>query len=261
MVGLGLQTVSLETSDRTAWITLNRPDSLNAWTPQLARDLLRALDQAGTDPEIRCVVLRGAGRAFSSGADLKAGELGEDVAAALRELYHPVMMRVRTLEQPVIAAVHGAAAGIGCALALAADLVIAAESAFFLFAFANVGLALDGGASVLLSARVGYTRASEIALLADRIPAETAARWGLANRVVADADLDDVVRALAGRIAAGSPGAHAAIKRTLNAAAYQQLAEVMELEADLQQQRAQSADFHEGVAAFLQKRPPAFTGG
>jgi 2-(1,2-epoxy-1,2-dihydrophenyl)acetyl-CoA isomerase len=266
MQGLELETVELRLQERVAWITLNRPEALNAWTPQLAREMIAALDHAAASFDIGAVVIAGAGRGFSSGTDLMhPGLLPEagtkpDVLTLLRDEYNPLITRVRTLPKPVIAAVHGGAVGIGCALALAADLVIAAKSAYFLLAFANIGLALDGGASALLVGRVGHGRASELALLADRIGAEQALGWGLANRVVADDQLLPAAGELAARLAAGPTGAYATIKRTLNAAAYPRLAEILELEATLQQERAESEDFLEGVQAFLQKRPAKFTG-
>lgn len=263
---LQLETVEVKVVERVAWITLNRPDALNAWTRQLGEELLAALDQAAGDPEVRVVVLTGAGRAFSSGADLKEGGVGAtaegkpDVLTPLREVYNPLILRVRTFEKPVIAAVNGLAVGIGWSLALACDLIVAAESAYFLLAFANIGLSVDGGASVSLIARAGHTRAAEMALLAERVSARQALEWGLVNRVAADAELLDAAREIAARLAAGPPGAYAAIKQLLNDAAYEGFAEKLDREAVLQQQRADSADFVEGVLSFLQKRPPQFTG-
>jgi 2-(1,2-epoxy-1,2-dihydrophenyl)acetyl-CoA isomerase len=191
---------------------------------------------------------------------MRTGGDGVDVGTPLREVYHPLILRVRTVPKPVIAAVNGAAVGIGCSLALAADLIIAAQSAYFLMAFVNIGLGLDGGASQSLVARVGHARAFEIAYLGERIAAEKALSWGLVNQVVADNELESSASALAARMAAGPPGSYAAIKRTINERAYAGFAELLDLEATVQQERAESKDFAEGVLAFLQKRPAKFTG-
>lgn len=265
MLDLELETVSLDLQERVAWLTLNRPESLNAFTQQMGRELLSAIEHAGRDPAVRVLVIRGAGRGFSSGADLRQAlswgtDGNPDLLMPLREIFHPLIVRVRTLEKPVLAAVHGGAVGFGCSLALAADVVVAAESSYLLLAFANVGLTLDGGSSALLVGRAGHGRASEMGLLAQRVPAEQALAWGLVNRVVADDQLTAAVAEHAARLAAGAPGSHAATKRALNQAAYPRLAEQLDLEAELQQQRALSADFAEGVRAFLEKRQAQFTG-
>ena len=261
---LNLETVELKRSEGVAWIAMNRPEALNAWTRQLGRELITALDDAAGDAEVRAIVLTGAGRAFSSGADLKAGgELGEngpDVLSPLREIYNPLILRVRTVPKPVIAAVNGPAVGIGCSLALASDLILAAQSAYFLLAFVNIGLGLDGGASQSLVARVGHARAFEIAYLGGRITPEQALGWNMINEVVEDEALTARVTELAQRLAGGPPGSYATIKRTINERAYAGFEELLDLEAVLQQERAESADFTEGVLAFMQKRPPKFTG-
>jgi 2-(1,2-epoxy-1,2-dihydrophenyl)acetyl-CoA isomerase len=262
---LNLDTVDLNVAEGVAWVTLNRPEALNAWTPQLGEELTQALDQAAGDPDVRAIVLTGAGRAFSSGADLKAGGImGEDgkpdVQTPLREIYNPLILRVRTIPKPVIAAVNGPAVGIGCSLALAADLILAARSAYFLMAFVNIGLGLDGGASHTLTARLGHARAFEIAYLGERIPAERALEWGLVNEVHEDSALAPRVRELAAKLAAGPPASYAAIKRTINDRAYDGFEELLDLEARVQQGCAASADFFEGVLAFMQKRPAHFTG-
>jgi 2-(1,2-epoxy-1,2-dihydrophenyl)acetyl-CoA isomerase len=262
---LDLQTVQCRIADGVGVMTLNRPPQLNAWIRRLGDDMLEALDGFASDPAVRAIVVTGAGRAFSSGADLKDSESIRadgtvDVLTPLRESYNPVLMRIRTVDKPVIAAVNGPAAGIGCSLALACDLIVAARSAYFLLAFVNIGLGLDGGASQSLPARVGAARAFEMAYLGERIGAEQALEWGMINRVVEDEALESAVGELAARLAAGAPGSYATIKRTINARAYEGFAELLDLEAVLQQQRTASRDFREAVMAFAQKRAPSFTG-
>lgn len=265
MTTLNLETVQYERGERVATITLNRPEALNAWTKQFGRELSAALDEAAADGDVRAIVLTGAGRAFSSGADLKAERQltsngAPNVQDPLRSVYHPLILRVRTIPKPVIAAVNGPAVGIGCSLALAADLIVAARSAYFLMAFVNIGLGLDGGASQSLVARAGHARAFEIAYLGERIGAERAERWNLINEVVDDDRLMERVDELAARLAAGPPGSYASIKRTINERAYSGFEQLLELEATLQQERAESQDFAEGVLAFVQKRPANFSG-
>jgi 2-(1,2-epoxy-1,2-dihydrophenyl)acetyl-CoA isomerase len=264
-MSLTMETATLKIAGGVAWITLNRPDALNAWTRELGEDLRSALEHAAESSEARAIVLTGAGRAFSSGADLKTdvaltADGKPDVLTPLREVYNPLILRVRTIPKPVLAAVNGPAVGIGFSLALAADLMIAAESAYFLLAFVNIGLGLDGGASAFLSARVGHTRAFELAYLGERLPAARALEWGLVNRVVPDAELEAETGMLASRLAVGPPGSYAMIKQTLNDHLYPRLEQQLDDEAVLQQERAGSRDFMEGALAFMEKRPPAFTG-
>jgi 2-(1,2-epoxy-1,2-dihydrophenyl)acetyl-CoA isomerase len=258
------ETVNLYRRGGELRIELNRPDFLNAWDKQFGRDLGAAVERAAGD-DVRAVVITGAGRAFSSGADLRAGfdptpEGHPDVLTPLRELYHPIVAAVRRLPKPVVAAVNGPAVGIGCSLALACDLVIARESAYFLLAFVNIGLVPDGGASLLVPERAGMARAAEMAMLGERIPARKAVEWGLANRVVADEDFDAEVDALTARLACGPTGAYARIKRQLNAWLMTRMEAQLELEAALQQEAAASEDFREGALAFLERREAAFGG-
>jgi len=261
------ETVNLAVDpDGVATIELNRPQALNAWTQQFGLELRAALERAGADEAVRAVVLTGAGRAFSSGADLKdfGVELDErgrpDVYRALTERYHPVMHAVRELPKPVVAAVNGPAAGIGCSLALCCDLVVAAESAYFLLAFVNIGLVPDGGSSLFVPTRVGAARAAEMAMLGERIHAQQALEWGLINRVVPDERLAEETGALARRLAGGPTLSYAGSKRLLNSWLYARMDEQLELEAQLQREMVGTGDFVEGATAFVQKRPAQFSG-
>jgi 2-(1,2-epoxy-1,2-dihydrophenyl)acetyl-CoA isomerase len=258
-------TVAVHRREGVMTIELNRPDSLNAWDQALGEELLAAVREAASDAEVRAVVVTGAGRAFSSGADLKAGFEptpggAPDVRTRLTQRYHPIITGIRRMPKPVVAAVNGPAVGIGCSLALACDLVLAAESAYFLLAFVNIGLVPDGGSSVLLPERVGFARAAEMAMLGERVPAAQALEWGLVNRVVPDAELAGAARALAERLAAGPTASYAGSKRQLNAWRFARMEEQLELEASIQQEMAGSGDFREGVQAFLERRSPRFQG-
>ncbi|MEA2269330.1 MAG: hypothetical protein QOC64_1940 [Solirubrobacteraceae bacterium] len=261
-------TVLLRRDGAAATIVLNRPDALNAWTLQLGAELLEALQEAAADDTIRAVALTGAGRAFSSGADLREVMAMEqrtdagipDIEWLLNERYGPIITTVREMPKPVIAAVNGAAAGIGASLALAADLVVARESAYFLLAFANIGLVPDGGSSMFIPSRVGMARAAEMAMLGERVPARTALEWGLINRAVADDAFDDEAASLLARLAAGPTRAYAGIKRQLNHWLYTRMPEQLALEAAVQQEAAESRDFAEGVAAFTERRQAVFEG-
>jgi 2-(1,2-epoxy-1,2-dihydrophenyl)acetyl-CoA isomerase len=260
------ETVIWEQDGGVGRIVLNRPDTLNAWNTQLGLDLKAAVEQAAQDESVRAVLVTGAGRGFSSGADLKAGfeETADDgmpdIRGRLDSLYHPILVGLRTMEKPVVAAVNGPAAGIGASLAFACDLILAGESAFFQLAFANIGLMPDGGSTLFVPAKVGQARAFEMALLAERVPAPQALDWGLINRVVADGDLLDEAGALVTRLAQGPTRSYASAKQALNATIYPNLHEQLDLEADLQHALGRSQDFVEGGVAFVQKRAPEFTG-
>ena len=246
-------------------IELNRPETMNAWDKQLGDELRAAVEEAAADDSVRSVTITGAGRGFSSGADLKAGfdptpEGHPDVGTTLRERYHPIISTIREMPKPVLAAVNGPAVGIGCSLALACDLIVAKESAYFLLAFVNIGLVPDGGSSLIVPARAGHTRAAEMAMLGERIPALKALEWGLINRVAADDVFDAEVEALAERLATGPTRSYAGTKRQLNAWIYRGMEDQLELEAGIQQEMAASGDFVEGVQAFLAKRSAEFKG-
>jgi 2-(1,2-epoxy-1,2-dihydrophenyl)acetyl-CoA isomerase len=260
-----METVKTDLRGAELRITLNRPDVMNAWDKQFGEELLAAVQQAATDDAVRAVTIIGAGRGFSSGADLRAGfdptpEGHPDVQKALTERYHPIIVGIRRMPKPVLAAVNGPAVGIGCSLALAADLIVARESAYFLLAFINIGLVPDGGSSLLLPERVGLARATEMAMLGERIGARQALEWGLINRVTADDEFESTVDALAAKLAGGPTTAYAGVKRQLNEWLFARMDAQLDLEASIQQQAAASGDFLEGVQAFLEKRSAAFEG-
>jgi 2-(1,2-epoxy-1,2-dihydrophenyl)acetyl-CoA isomerase len=262
-----LETVNVSVVDGVANIQLNRPEALNAWNRQFGEDLLAALHEARRNVDVRAVLIEGAGRAFSSGADLKDVSGGEttpdgrpDVYKTLTERYHPIMVAIREMPKPVLASVRGPAVGIGCSLALCCDLIVAAETAYFLLAFVNIGLVPDGGSSLFVPTRVGMARASELAMLGERLPAPQALEWGLINRVVADDRLDEESAALAARLAAGPTRSYAGTKRQLNNWLYARIEEQLELEAQIQREMAGSEDFLEGAMAFVEKRPTRFSG-
>ena len=263
---MSYETVIWDESDGVGRLTLNRPETLNAWTAQFGGELKQVVEGEAAEDSVRAVLVTGAGRGFSSGADLKAGfEPAEDgmpdIRKELHELYHPVIAGIRRLPKPVVAAVNGPAVGIGCSLALACDLVMAAESAFLGLAFVNIGLMPDGGSTAFVPPAVGKARAFQMALLGERVPAPKALEWGLVNWVHPDDALMGEANALVERLAAGPTRSYASSKRALNQSIYGDLDAQLDLEAELQHALGRSKDFLEGTAAFVEKRDPAFTGG
>lgn len=270
MIPTGQNTAStgltVHTENAVATVTLARPDALNAFDTGMQHGMRGTLDRLAGDDRIRCILITGAGRAFSSGADIALDDLSDDVRLAprteeeLRMRYNPMIKAIRAAPKPVIAAVNGAAVGVGCALALACDQIIAAESATFSVAFSTVGLTLDAGSSILLGARVGLGRASRMALLSERVPARTALEWGMVDSVVEDSHLAAESGSLAQKLAAGPTRAFAATKRTLNTALLGQLDAALEAEVQGQTTLVDNADFREGARAFAERRRPVFTG-
>jgi len=264
---MAYETVDLSIDNGVAEITLNRPERLNAWNAQFGDELRQALLTDAADPEVRSVLITGAGRGFSSGADLKemleqgsdGGQI-PDVGEMLRTRYHPIIKGIRELPKPVVAAVNGPAVGIGCSLALACDLIWAAESAVFGLAFVNIGLVPDGGSTFLVPVAAGKARALEMALLGDPLPAERALEWGLINRVVPDGELMEQARGLAQTLAQGPTRSYANSKRALNNSVLKIMDEQLDLEADMQAEMVKTSDFIEGVSAFVEKRDARFTG-
>ncbi len=243
-----------------ATITLDRPEKLNSLTAEMRRELTHALDRAAG--EARAIVLTGAGRAFCAGQDLGDAATIEavELERVLREEYEPLLSRIAEAPVPVIAAVNGVAAGAGCNLALAADLVVAARSASFSEAFARIGLLPDAGGTFLLPRLVGRARAMGMCLFAEPVPAARAAEWGLIWEMVEDTDLADRAAALGTHLAEGPTLAFRLLKEAMRASAENGLAAQLDLEAELQGQAGRSRDFREGVLAFLEKRPPRFEG-
>jgi 2-(1,2-epoxy-1,2-dihydrophenyl)acetyl-CoA isomerase len=258
-------TVIWERAGGVGRLTLNRPETLNAWTAEFGRELRQVIEGEAADPDVRALLITGAGRGFSSGADLKSGfeqhdDGRPDVRKELKEIYHPIIAGVRRLPKPVIAAVNGPAVGIGCSLALACDLVLAAESAFFGLAFVNIGLMPDGGSTLFVPAAVGKARAFQMALLGERVSSDRALDWGLVNFVHPDDRLMDEAEDLAERMAAGPTRSYAGSKKALNQMLYPDMDAQLDLEAELQHELARTGDFGEGARAFVEKRPPAFSG-
>lgn len=254
--------VRLEVAERVATITLDRPDALNALTIDMKGELLAAFRSVARDREVRSVVLTGAGRAFCAGQDLKE-RLAPDatpLAVEVRERYNPIIRAMRDLDQPIVAAINGVAAGAGASLAFACDLRIAAEGASFALAFGRIGLVPDSGATWFLPRLVGPARAAELALLSEPLSAADAARWGIVARVVPADVLADEARAIALRLAAMAPRALAMTKHAMDRAWTRDLAGALEDEAWLQGIAGATTDHAEGLAAFVEKRPPRFTG-
>ncbi|MGS0684187.1 enoyl-CoA hydratase-related protein [Nakamurella sp. GG22] len=246
-------------------VTLNRPSAFNSFNLALKAALLEALDAAARDPSVRAVVITGAGRAFCSGQDLKehlalvsAGD--PRVGTTVSEFYNPLVVAVTGMPKPVVAAVNGAAAGAGAGLAFACDLRIAAESASFSMAFAGVALSADTGASFVLPRLIGHGRASRMMLLGERVGATEALRIGMVDDVVPDAELGNAVATLAARLAAGPTRAYSWIKASLQHGAQSDLASTLAFEDRAQVECFASPDHHEAITAFVEKRPPRFSG-
>ena len=256
------ETVLRDTADGVLTLTLNRPDALNSFTVEMKEELLAALKEAARDKSVRVVILTGAARAFSAGQDLKErGAPGvADLGTELRTRYNPIILAMRGLEKPIIGAINGVAAGAGVSVALACDIVIASESASFIEAFGRIGLVPDTGSTWFLPRLVGYARAAELIFTAGPVDAAAAERIGLVNRVVPADTLMDETRSLATKLAAASPRALALAKRGLNRALESGLEDSLEYEAQLQSIAGRSKDHAEGVAAFVEKRSPRFTG-
>jgi len=258
------ESIVYECADGIARITLNRPDRLNSFTSSMHGELRDALAKVAADKSARVLLITGAGRGFCAGQDLSdravaPGSAPVDLGESIETNYRPLVLGLRALPLPVVCAVNGVAAGAGANIALACDLVIAAKSASFIQAFCKIGLVPDSGGTFFLPRLVGTARAMGLAMLGDKLPAQQAAEWGLIWKCVEDAELTSTVDALLTQLAQAPTRGLAAIKRALYATG-STLEQALDLERDLQRELGFSADYREGVDAFLGKRPPRFTG-
>ena len=259
------ETVLIRLEAGVLHLTLNRPEKLNSFNEEMHMALRAGITRAHEDADVRAVLLTGAGRGFCAGQDLgdrdpRKGGPAPDLGKTLETFYNPTLRLIRSLEKPVICAVNGVAAGAGANIALACDIVLAAKSAKFIQAFAKIGLIPDAGGSWSLARILGEPRAKALALTAEPVTAERAADWGLIWKAVDDADLMVEVTKMAESLAAGPTLGLGLTKRLIQAAATNSLDEQLDMERDLQQQAGRSADYAEGVTAFLEKRPARFSG-
>ena len=259
------ETILFEIASSVASITLNRPDKLTAFTTAMHVELREALQRVQRDASVRALLITGSGRGFCAGQDLgervmSDGAAEPDVSATLEQNYNPLVRGLRALPIPVLCAVNGVAAGAGCNFALACDIVIAARSARFIQAFSRIGLIPDAGGTYALPRLVGPARAMAMALTAEPVSAEQAQSWALIRKCVDDGELMPQARALAAVLAAGATRGFALTKEALNASPRNSLEQQLALEARLQRDAARTADFREGVQAFLDKRPARFSG-
>jgi 2-(1,2-epoxy-1,2-dihydrophenyl)acetyl-CoA isomerase len=261
---MAYQHLLLERRDHVATITLNRPDAYNAFDLVLGREIYHAVLEVDEDPEVRCIVIGAAGKAFCGGGDVKAFAANVDrVAALIKELttyLHGAISRLSRSDKPVITAINGRVAGGGIGLALCGDLVIAAESAAFTMAYSAIAATPDGGSSYLLTRLIGIRRAMELYLTNRTLTAAEALAWGLVTRVVPDAELLSTVRAQAERLAQGPTRAYGAAKRLFHHATWESLETQMELETQAIAGSSRTEDFREGVTAFTNKKTPTFRG-
>ena len=254
--------IVVERVDRVAVVKLNAPQVLNALSNSMVQELSAAVSEV-IESDARCLLMTGEGRAFCAGANLQQGSAGEQALPppghVLETHYHPVMNKLRYMEIPFVTAINGPAVGVGMSFAVMSDYAVAAKGAYFLQAFANIGLVPDGGATWILPRIVGWRRAMELSMLAERLPAETALEWGLVNRVVEDADLMTEAMAVASKLADG-PRSLGLIRKAYWESFTNSYSEQFQLETQLQMEAQKSSDNAEGVRAFLEKRKPRFTG-
>ncbi|MBU8772883.1 enoyl-CoA hydratase-related protein [Cytobacillus oceanisediminis] len=254
------ETVKYEVAKGVAWISLNRPDKLNAFTEQLNKEVQQSIKQASRDKEVRCLVITGEGRAFCSGQDLQGVNEDMDHGEVLRRFYNPMVLELHKCKKPVIAAVNGVAAGAGMSLALACDFRLLSDKASFLEAFIHVGLVPDAGNLYFLPKLIGHAKAMELAVLGEKVNAQEAKELGLATKVIPMEKWQDEITAFAERLAGMPTAAIAIIKKNLKASWESTLEECLERDAQGQRLAGLTIDHKEGVAAFMQKRKPVFQG-
>jgi enoyl-CoA hydratase len=255
-----LAELEVRVEDGVLWLTLNRPEVFNALSAELADGLAHLLEEATARDDVRAVVVTGTGAAFSAGADISGADAHEHFDVSALDRANRIIRAMTRLDKPVLAAVNGVAAGVGCSAALAADIVVAASSASFLLAFARIGLMPDGGATATVAASIGRARAMRMALLAEPLSAREAYDAGLVTHLASDEEFPALVAKLARRLAAGPPLALAAAKKAVNAATLHQLEGALERERTGQSLLLRTADVAEGMAAFSGKRKPVFRG-
>ena len=258
-----MKSIELEIKNNIAWIKFNRPEVFNSFNREMALSLIDTLKSCNTNDEVRAVVLTGNGKAFCAGQDLKevtSPELNPGFKKILEEHYNPIIKQIRSIEKPVIAAVNGVAAGAGANIALACDVVVAHEKVSFIQAFSLIGLIPDSGGTFFLPRLIGFQKASSLAMLGDKVSADEAERLGMIYKVIPFERFEDEVNELAKKMANMPTKALGLIKKTLNASMSNNLDEQLALESKYQIEAAQTKDYAEGVAAFIEKRQPNFKG-
>ena len=262
---MGYNTIEFDINEGVATLTLNRPQALNSFTAEMHAEIREVMQPVIHDDSIRCLVLTGAGRGFCAGQDLgdrsvTTGGGPPDLGESVKNNYNPLIRSIMELPKPVICAVNGVAAGAGSSIALACDIVLAARSASFIQVFCKIGLIPDSGGTWNLPRAVGLARAKGLAMLGDRLPAETAEEWGLIWKCIDDDNLQEEAQKMAHHFATQPTRALGRIKQLLNASGTNTLVEQTDLEQQAMQELGQSDDYREGVAAFMEKRPPVFKG-